>query len=65
MIGIDFSEIGWIGAPGHLRWGGGPLTRFFFGVGSASQLACLGKPQVPDAYGGASSFLGRLTSNQC
>lgn len=30
VIGIDFSEIGWIGAAGHLRWGGGPLTRRFF-----------------------------------
>lgn len=30
VIGIDFSEFGWIGAPGHLRWGGGPLTRHFW-----------------------------------
>ena len=77
LIGIDFRKFGWIGVPGHLRrggdlpnWlailrGGGGCWYVIFGVGSVSQLTRLGKPQVYDAYSMASSFVGRLTSNQC
>ena len=50
--------------------GGGPLKsggcwHVILGVGSVSQLARLGKPQVSDAYRMASSSVGRPTSNQC